>query len=139
MLEYIKKLEKMIILSLLIMMALVLFLSTLELAWVIIRDVITPPIFLLEIPELLDIFGLFMLVLIGVELMETIIKTYQTPSTDHVQIIMAVAIIAIARKVIILEVKALPGTSLNGIAAIILALSVGYYLVKLKTKSVKES
>jgi uncharacterized membrane protein (DUF373 family) len=86
-----------------------LLLSTIELAWIIIKDIITPPVFLLEIDELLEIFGLFMLVLIGIELLDTIAKTYMSESTDHAQIVMAVAIIAIDRKVIILDVKDLSG------------------------------
>ena len=134
MIENIKKFEKMIIFSLLVMMVLVLFLSTLDLAWIIIKDVITPPVFLLDIDELLEIFGLFMLILIGFELIETMVKTYLSQSVDHAQIVMAVAIIAIARKVIILDVKELSGTALLGIAAIILALSIGYYLIKLKAE-----
>ena len=132
MIKNIKKLEKIIIFSLLIMMVLVLFLSTLDLAWIIIKDIITPPIFLLDIDELLEIFGLVMLVLIGIELMQTMAKTYLSQSVDHAQIVMAVAIIAIARKVIILDVKELSGVALLGIAAIILALSIGYYLIKSK-------
>jgi uncharacterized membrane protein (DUF373 family) len=132
MIENIKKFEKMIIFSLLVMMVLVLFLSTLDLAWIIIKDIITPPVFLLDIDELLEIFGLVMLVLIGIELMQTMAKTYLSQSVDHAQIVMSVAIIAIARKVIILDVKDLSGVALLGIAAIILALSIGYYLIKCK-------
>lgn len=135
MIEYIKKFEKMIILSLVVMMALVVFLATLELGWIIIMDIINPPIFLLEIDELLEIFGIFMLVLIGFELLETIAKSYLEKTVDHVQIVLAVAIIAIARKVIILDVKDFSGPALLGIAAIILALSIGYYLIKGKAPS----
>lgn len=138
MLPFIKSFEKIIIRVLVILMAFVLLLSTIELAWVIIKDIITPPVLLLEIDELLEIFGLFMLVLIGIELLETIAKTYMAESVDHAQIVMAVAIIAIARKVIILDVKDLSGLALVGIAAIILALSIGYYLIKKKGDLVKE-
>lgn len=132
MIQHIKKFEKMIIFSLVIMMALVLLLGTVDLGWIIIKDIVSEPIFLLKIDELLEIFGLFMLVLIGLELLETIAKTYLSQSSDHAQIVIAVAIIAIARKVIILDVKDLSGSILLGIAAIILALSIGYYLIKCK-------
>ena len=69
MIEAIKKFERVIFISLLVMMSLVVLLATIELGWIIIKDIITPPIFLLEINELFEIFGLFMLVLIGVELL----------------------------------------------------------------------
>ena len=51
--------------------------------------------------------------------------------TIHDEVVLLVAIIAIARKVVILEPKELDGTSLLGIAAIIFALSIGYYYVRL--------
>ena len=137
--SFIKSFEKMIILVLVVLMAVVLLLSTIELAWVIIKDTITPPILILDIDELLEIFGLFMLVLIGIELLDTIAKTYMAEAVDHAQIVMAVAIIAIARKVIILDVKDLSGLALVGIAAIILALSIGYYLIKKKGAALKDS
>jgi uncharacterized membrane protein (DUF373 family) len=138
-LTIIKRFERGIILVLVALMALVLLLSTLELAWIIVQDIISPPVLLLDINELLDIFGLFMLVLIGIELLDTIAKTYMAESADHAQIVMAVAIIAIARKVIILDVKELSGLALLGIAAIILALSIGYFLIRKKDAATRES
>ena len=141
MIEAIKKFERVIFISLLVMMSLVVLLATIELGWIIIKDIITPPIFLLEINELFEIFGLFMLVLIGVELLETIAKTYSSKNVNHAKIVMAVALIAIARKVIILDVEKYSGQALVGIAAIILALSLGYFLVQQKpgTKKLLET
>ena len=129
MLKFLKRFERMIVTALIVMMGLTILLATIELAWLIIKDVITPPVILLEIHELLDIFGLFLLVLLGIELVSTL-KTYLTENEIHVEVVFAVALIAIGRKVIILDVKELPSLSLMGIAAIIISLSVGYYLVK---------
>jgi len=124
-----EKIEKIIVLSLLVMMVAVVLLSTIELAWLIIKDIGTPPIFILEIDELLDIFGMFLLVLIGVELLETV-KMYLENKTVHVEVVFTVAMIAIARKVIILDVKESSSLTLIGIGVIIFALSAGYYLVR---------
>lgn len=129
MLSYLKKFEKIIVTALIVMMGLVILLATIELGWVIIKDIMTPPYFLLEIQELLDIFGLFLLVLIGIELIYTL-KTYLTENEIHVEVVFIVALIAIARKVIILDVKEVSSLTLLGIAAIIIALSVGYSLIK---------
>ena len=125
-----KLFEKIIVFSLVGMMALVVALATVELGWVIVKDIITPLVFLLEIHELLEIFGLFLLVLIGIELLDTI-KTYLEKRILHVEVVLIVAIIAIARKVIILDEKETSELALFGIGAIILALTIGYYLVKL--------
>lgn len=129
--KYLEKVERVIVFSLLIMMVLVVFLSTVDLGWIIIKDIITPPVFLLDINELLDVFGMFLLVLIGIELLETV-KMYLTQKTVHVEVVFMVAMIAIARKVIILDVKELSGLTLLGIGAIIIALSAGYYLLTIK-------
>jgi len=126
--KYLEKIEKVIVLTLLMIMVAVVLLSTIELGWLIVKDVITPPIFILEIAELLDIFGMFLLVLIGVELLETV-KMYLENKTVHVEVVFTVAMIAIARKVIILDVKELSSLTLIGIGVIIFALSAGYYLV----------
>jgi len=128
-LEAIKKFEDVINMALLLMLALVVLLATIVLGWVILKDFMSPPIFLLEASELLELFGAFLLVLIGVELLSTV-KTYITKKTVHVEVILAVGIIAIARKVVILEPKEIDGLRLLGIAAIIFALTLGFYFVK---------
>ena len=133
--KYLRYFEKIITVSLIIMMAVVILLATIELGWIIIKDIITPPILLLDINEMLDIFGLFLLVLIGIELVETI-KAYLSERVIRVEVVIIVALIAISRKVIILDVKELSSLTLIGIAAIILALSTGYYL--LKKRSLKD-
>jgi uncharacterized membrane protein (DUF373 family) len=94
------------------------------------------PLFLLSVEQLLDIFGLFMLVIIGIELLETIMKTYITQDQPHYEVVLSVAIIAIARKVIILDLKEVDSLILIGIASIIIALTGGYFLMK-KSRSNK--
>ena len=125
-----KKYEKFMIQALMVMMAIVLGLATLDLGWLIIKDIIQPPYLLLDVNQLLEIFGLFMLVVIGIELLETIMKTYITQGQPHYEVVLSVAIIAIARKVIILDLKEVDSLSLIGIASIIVALTVGYFLMK---------
>lgn len=129
MLTFLKKFERIIVTALIVMMVLTILLATIELGWLIIKDIITPPVILLEINELLDIFGLFLLVLLGIELVSTL-KTYLTENEIHVEVVFAVALIAIGRKVIILDVKEISSLSLIGIASIIISLSIGYFLVK---------
>ncbi|MCP3176499.1 phosphate-starvation-inducible PsiE family protein [Desulfuromonas sp. KJ2020] len=125
-----KQYERLMIKALMIMMAIVLGLATLDLGWLIIKDILEPPLFLLSIEQLLEIFGLFLLVLIGIELLETIIKTFQTQGQPHYEVVLSVAIIAIARKVIILDLQEADSWVMLGIAAIILALTSGYFLMK---------
>jgi uncharacterized membrane protein (DUF373 family) len=129
MVEFLKKFERGIVHLLIVMMMLVLLLATVELGWIIVRDIVTPPIILLEIGELLEIFGFFLLVLIGVELLETI-KAYLVEQVIHVEIVLEVALIAIARKVIILDLEKYSELTLVGIAALILSIAAAVYAVK---------
>ena len=132
--EILKKFERIVVLVLIVMMMVVVTLATVELGWIIIKDIITPPVLLLEIGELLEIFGFFLLVLIGVELLETI-KAYLIERIVHVEIVLEVALIAIARKVIILDLEKYGSLTLVGIASLILAVAVAFYAVKRQLKA----
>ena len=118
-----------IILALIVMMMLAVFLSTIDLLFVLIAEIFKAPKYLLGVDNLLEIFGFFMMILIGLELLESI-RTYLSDELLHVEVVFLVAMIAIARKVIILEVKDLDPLVLIGIASIILALALGFYFVK---------
>jgi len=111
------------------LMGLVVMLAALELIYLIAMDILSPPLLLLEIDELLDIFGYFLLILIGVELLETL-RIYLKEHALNVQVVLLVAMIAIARKVIILDSSEIESLTLIGIGFIILSLAAGYYLVK---------
>jgi uncharacterized membrane protein (DUF373 family) len=124
-----KRLERILLVVLTGMMAVVLVLATAELGYVLIIDIFRPPLFILEIDELLEIFGLFLLVLIGIELLDTM-KAYMVEKVVHVEIVFAVALIAIARKVIVLDLAKYPSLTLIAVGVIIIALSIGYYLIK---------
>jgi uncharacterized membrane protein (DUF373 family) len=136
--SFLKKFEHLVIISLISMMILVVLLATVELGWIIVKDIITPPIILLEISELLEIFGFFLLVLIGVELLETI-KAYLLDKVVHVEIVLEVALIAIARKVIILDLEKYKSLTVLGIAGLILAVSSAFYVVRRKINKSKST
>jgi uncharacterized membrane protein (DUF373 family) len=127
--SFAQRLERLIIYSLIIMMAVVLIFATIELAYNIITTLIQPPFLLLDFEELLDLFGIFMLVLIGIELLDTI-KIYFKRNVVHVEVVVLVAIIAVSRKIIVLEPTEYDPVSLIGIAFIILALAFSYFLLK---------
>jgi uncharacterized membrane protein (DUF373 family) len=122
------RLKRILVLAITIMMGFVLLLAVVDLGFILVKDILSPPILILDVNELLQIFGLFLLVLIGIELFETM-EIYIKENVVHVEVVFTVALIAIARKVIILDVKKMESATLLGIAAIILALSIGYYLI----------
>jgi uncharacterized membrane protein (DUF373 family) len=127
--SYLDQFQKAILTVLIALMSLVVLLATLELIYVLAIDILSPPIILLEINELLSIFGYFLLILIGVELLETF-RIYLRKHAINVQVVFLVAIIAIARKVIILEFDKTQDLTLIGMGFIIISLASAYYLVK---------
>ena len=135
--RFMKLFEKVVVLSLIAMMALIILLSTVELGWIILKDIITPPYVLPGIIDLLDIFGFFLLILIGIELLETI-RAYLVEHVVHVEVVLEVALIAVARKVIILDVKEYSSLTILGIAALILALSVAFFLERWGRRRVQD-
>ena len=74
----------------------------------------------------LEIFGYFLLVLIGVELLETL-KMYLKDDVIHMRVVIEVALIAMSRKVITAEPETISSLTLFAIAALILVLGVTYY------------
>jgi uncharacterized membrane protein (DUF373 family) len=73
-----------------------------------------------------EVFGSFLLILIGLELMKTVVM-YLDRHELHVEVVFTVAMIAVARHAIDLNLAATPPMLLVGMAALIVGLSLGYY------------
>ena len=120
------KIQRFTVMVLAGMLLVVVVLSTAHLAVLIGGEIWKPPRFLIPVQGLLEIFGYFLLVLIGVELLETL-KAYLKKDVIHVRVVLEVALIALARKAIIEEPSTMPGLTLFGVAALILALGIALY------------
>ena len=130
MIRFLKQFERTVVLVITCAMALVLALATIDLLWLIVQDIRDSGL-LLQIDQLLEIFGLFMLVLIGVELFESVFKSYlQREHTLRVELVIAVAIIAVSRKIIILDWKEYDSSTLFAAAALTISLCAGFFLLR---------
>lgn len=132
--QLIRKFETGVSYALMIMMGIVISLSLLDVGWLIIKDVITPPVLILDSYELLDLFGMFLLVLIGLELLETI-YSFHEKRIIRAEIIIIVALIAVARKVIILDHTKLSSLTFLDIGVLMFALAAAYFLLKFATEN----
>jgi uncharacterized membrane protein (DUF373 family) len=129
MLEHLKRFQRLIAWILTILLVSVIFLATVDLAVDLVKDVIyVRPFLLVGIDQLLDLFGMFLIVLLGLELLETV-KAYLRDDLIPVEVVLIVAIIALARKVIILELKEPSPLILLGLAALVFALAASYRLI----------
>ncbi|KZY36611.1 hypothetical protein A3729_29580, partial [Oleiphilus sp. HI0043] len=103
--------------------------------WTLYQKLITPPLFILTISDMLATFGAFMAVLIAIEILINI-TVYLRDDVIHVKIVMATALMAVARKVIILDYKEVQPEYVYATAVLVFAMSVGYWVVhKLPEKS----
>ena len=111
-----------------IMMVFVIIMGVIDVGWTLYQKLITPPKFILTLPDILAIFGAFMAVLIAIEIFVNI-TIYLREDIIHVKIVLATALMAIARKVIILDIEKVEAPYLVGLAAIVFALAIAYWLV----------
>lgn len=123
-----RNIEKVIITALIIMMIGILILATIELGKSLYTTIVANG-FVIGLDEITNLFGGFLLVLIGIELLDTI-KVYLKDNVIHVEVVLLVALIALARKIVIIEMETLTEGKLFGIAALIIALAGAYFLIK---------
>jgi uncharacterized membrane protein (DUF373 family) len=129
MIKTIHFIERAIIYTLIVMMAGVLVLATIELGFFLVKSILQSSFLFIELDNLMDLFGVFLLVLIGIELLDTI-KVYLRQNVVHVEVVILVAIIAIARKVVVLKIEELESMMIIGIGVLVVSLAVAYYLIK---------
>ena len=91
-----------------------------------------PPFFLLNINDIFQTFGAFMAVLIAIEIFINI-RLYLGTDMLPVQLVIATALMAIARKVIVLDLDKISSAYVVAIAAVVLALGITYWLISKKT------
>ncbi|MBN2258887.1 MAG: phosphate-starvation-inducible PsiE family protein [Anaerolineaceae bacterium] len=131
--------ERAIVNILIVLMMVIILLAVASLVNILITDAIRQPVSTLDSGHLLEYFGYILLALIGVELLDTI-HAYLMEHVIHVEIVLEVALIAVARKIIILDIKVVAAETLLGIAALVAALAISFYLEKrgrrIKIKSI---
>lgn len=99
------------------------------------QRLMAPPFMLLEIKDILATFGAFMAVMIAIEIFHIILYV----EDDHnrklaVEIVLGTALMAIARKVIVLDFSEVGAAYVYATAVVTFALSLGYYLIVIRAK-----
>lgn len=135
----IKYFENAIVIVLMLILAIILVITTYELVVSIILQISDDQgeesLIFLNLDELFSVFSFILFIVIGLELFETL-KVYLKKHEVPAEIILLVALTAIARKIILLDYDKYEGIVYLGIAAIVVALAFGYYLLK---KSLREN
>ena len=124
-----KKMERYIAIALLVLMVIVLIAGVVEVAYEVGTDFVQPPRYFLDVNDLIDTFGLFLMVLIGLELMATM-QMYLTDHAIHAEMMLLVALTAVTRKVVIMDALTVEPLLVFGVGFLILTLSAGFFLIR---------
>lgn len=126
--EFLQKIIHFSVRLLAILMTFVIFWGVFDVVWELYHRLKQPPFMLLDISDILATFGAFLAVLIAIEIFINI-TVYLREEVIHVKIVLATALMAIARKVIIFDYSELSADYIYATAAVVLSLSIGYWLV----------
>jgi len=127
-LSFLNKSIKIAVKALAILMVLVIFWGVIDVVYVLIRKLISPPFMLLGVTDILKTFAAFLTVLIAIEIYQNIVLYLRT-DVIPIKLVIATALMAIARKVIILDFKELSAMYIFAIALVVIALGITYYLI----------
>ena len=124
-------LRKGIRLAVRILMPLVIWWGVADVVYVLYSRIAAHPYHLLEISDILATFGAFMAVLIAIEIFVNI-TSYLRDNTIQLNLVLATALMAISRKVIVLDYKEVTPEYIVATALIVASLSLAYWLVVVK-------
>lgn len=112
-----------------IAMLVVIFIAVYQLVIFLINELVLPSPQEYSTRILFSIFGLFLNVLIAFEILENI-TAYLKRHVVQVELVIVTSLIAVARKIIILDLEKTAGLDLIALGVAILALSISYWIVR---------
>lgn len=115
-----------------LLMVLLIIWGVVDVIYVFYLKIIAPPFFLMTVDDIFSLFGAFLVVLIAIEIFVNI-RMYLGTNVVPVQLVLATALMAIARKVIVLDLKEFSAEYMFALAAVTVALGVTYWLVSRRT------
>jgi uncharacterized membrane protein (DUF373 family) len=112
-----------------LLMVVVILFGIVDIMIVLYEELSAPPIFELTINELLETFGAFMAVLIAIEIFLNI-TLYIRSDVIPVKLVVATALMAISRKIIVFDYKHLDPQYVSASALVVVALGITYWLIQ---------
>jgi len=103
-----------------------------DVLYVLYQRLMTPPFMLLDIGDIFETFGAFLAVLIAIEIFINI-TLYLKTNVIPVRLVIATALMAISRKVIIFDFEKLTPMYVIGTGFVVLALGITYWLLSKKS------
>jgi len=111
-----------------LLMVVVILVAIGDLAVFIFKELFTAPYGKFN-TTLYKLFGLFLNILIALEILENI-TAYLRKHVFQVELVIVTSLIAVARKIIILDLEKIGGIDIIGLGIAILALSISYLIIR---------
>jgi uncharacterized membrane protein (DUF373 family) len=127
-LGFLKLIESLVSKVLSIAMVIVIVVAITDLGIFLFQNLFISPVGFFN-KTLIQIFGLFLNVLIALELLENI-TAYLKKHVIQVELVIVTSLIAVARKIIIFDFSKASGIDLIGLAIAIFSLSISYWLIR---------
>jgi len=135
--RHVANVQRAVIVLVLVLLLVLLGVMVVRLGWLLATELFGTPLARLSVDQLLNLFGFVLLVLIGVELVESV-QLFLTDAHVHVEFVILIALTAICRKIITIDLAATPALTLVGIAALVVTLAGAYFLLKGKRSAQPE-
>ena len=129
--SFLHKVIKFAVKILAILMVIVIFWGVADVIYVLYHNLMEEPYMLLNISDIFKTFAAFLAVLIAIEIYQNIVLYLRTDVLP-IKLVIATALMAIARKVIIIDFKDISPDYIFATAAVVLSLGITYYLVSKK-------
>lgn len=126
--DKVEKVEVVVVYAMIAMLLVAIILGTLALGRLLFGIVVRPPLMMMIEPaELFASFGMFLIIVIGLELLK-VLKLHLSQGKLRPELVIEVAMIAVCNKVVTLDPKAMTADTLLGLAALLLGLAAGYFV-----------
>jgi len=114
---------------LMVILALVVVISIPSLGYLIMENILAPPIWIVTVEKIRSVLDLSLWILITIELIETI-WIYFEEHDIRIETVLSASMIALARKIIAVRLRDYDPLMVLGMAALIVAIGWNYYLVR---------
>jgi len=131
------RLIKIAVKILAVLMVDVIFWGVVDVAFLLYKKLLTPPYFMLSISDLFVLFGAFLVVLIAIEIFQNI-TLYLSTNVIPVKLVIATALMAIARKVIVFDYDKLEPMYIIATGIVIFSLGITYWLLNRDDAAITE-
>lgn len=132
-LHWLEKFENFVAKILTLALIIVIFVSVIDLIIFLTQELFSEPIGFFN-STLIEIFGIFLNILVAMELLENI-TGYLRKHIFQVELVIGTALIAVARKIIIFDLNKYSNGYLISLGISVLAIAIGYWIVKRLPKS----